>query len=107
MFRLTHANGLNEHHIEACGLTQQHGFSRFECHAAQRSTRWRGANEGVGVARQELHARFIAQNGTTRHGRAGIDGQHSDFMAFRDEMLPECLDKRRFTDAGNASYADA
>ena len=84
MFRLTHANRLNEHHIEACGLTQQHGFSRFECHAAQRSARWRGANEGVGVARQELHAGFIAQMEPPAMGER-IDGQHSDFMAFRDD----------------------
>jgi len=69
----------------------------FFGHTAQRAAGRAGADVGIGVHRQVLHARLVAQNRTTRHSGRGIDREHRHAVA-----LPNQVQAQRFDEGGLA-----
>ena len=59
---LPDAHRLDEYHVEARGFAQDDRLACLACHAAQRPGRRGGTDEDVGVARNALHAGFVAED---------------------------------------------
>ena len=61
---LPYSYGLNKYLVEPCSLTKYNGFTRLTSHAAQRTSRWTGTYEGIGMNGEFLHTCLITQDGT-------------------------------------------
>jgi hypothetical protein len=103
---LADADGLDRHHVEAGGLTQQHRLARAPGAAAERAGRRRRADESRVGTRELAHARLVTEDRAARPGARRVDGEHSDAMAVLDEVQAEGLDERRLARARRAGDAD-
>ena len=102
---LAHAHGLDDDHVVACGLADQHGLARLLGHAAQRAAAGAGADVGAFVDGEVLHARLVAQDGAARDGAGRVDGEHRHAVAQSDEIQAQRLDKGGLAHAGHAADA--
>ena len=66
-FTLAHTDGFNNHDVIAGSFTNQHGFTRFFSHTAQRAAGGAGPDVGFFMHRQHFHAGLVSQYGAARH----------------------------------------
>ena len=86
--RLPDADGLDQDHVEACGLAEQHRLAGLGRDAAQRAGGGGRADEGVRVDREPRHAGLVAENRAAGAGRSGIDRQHRHLVARASAWCP-------------------
>ena len=107
---LAHTYRLDENLVETSRLTKDDRLARLAGHTTQRTSRRTGADEGIRMYAEFLHARLVAQNTTLRTLRRGVDGQHSQpaTLLFQ-HMDAKLVDTRRFACARHATdaYTDA
>ena len=106
-FGLSDAHRLDEDHVESRGFAQHDRLARLAGHAAQRSRRGRRADEDVGIARNALHAGFVAENRAAAAFRRRVDGQHGELVPQRGDHVADGFDEGRFSGSGDARDADA
>ncbi len=82
---LADADGLDQHHVEARGLAQQHRLARHGRDAAERAGRRRGADEGALVDGEPRHPGLVAEDRAAGARRRRIDRQHRDLVALAGE----------------------
>ena len=105
-FVLADADGFDENDIEACGLTEEHGFAAFAADSAKRAAGGRWADVGIRLADEVLHAGFIAENAAAGDAAAGVHGKHGDAVAHGAELATERFDERAFAGTGHTGDAD-
>ena len=95
---LSHADRLDKDFVEARRLTENDRFSRLTSHTAQGACRRTGTDEGIGMQRQFLHTRLIAQDTALGALTGGVDGQDGQLatLLFQD-MDAKLVDTRRLT----------
>ena len=101
-FRLAHADGFDDDDVIARCFAHQHGFAGFFRHAAQRAAAGARADVGLFAHRQQFHARFVAQDGATRHRAGRVDGQHCHAVALANQVQAQ-----RFNEGGLANARHA
>ena len=105
--RLADSNGLDEHDVEAGGLTHQERFTRAPRHAPERSPRRRRADERLGSPRELLHARLVAEDRPAAAHARRVDREHRNAMPRIHEVQAERFDERRLPRARRAADAHA
>ena len=102
---LTHADGLDEHDVEASRLENSHRLRGSGRHAAELPARCHRPDEDICVGRVRLHAHAIAQQCATRERRRRVDREHTNpLLAF----TPQCNERgrrRRLPHAGRTGEA--
>src|SRR4029450_3374187 len=83
---LAYADRLDHDHVEAGGLAGQCGLARVPRDPAERAAGGGRVTCGAGGLVKPLHALLVAQNGAAAAPAGGIDREHRDLMALRDEM---------------------
>jgi len=106
-FRLADANRLDDDDIVAGRLTDQHGFAGLAGDAAEGITGRRGADEGVAVAGEVLHAGLVAEDRATGKLRGRVDGEHGDLEALLGQVQAKGFNEGAFPDPGDAGDTDA
>ena len=106
-FRLADADGLHDHHVIAGRLAQQQALAGAAGDAAQVPAGRGGPDEGGWLARQQLHARLVAQNRAASALAGRVHRQHGEAMAAAGQVQAERLDEGRFADARHAADAQA
>ena len=106
-FALAHTHRLHEDRVEPGRLAEQDGLPRLAGHAAQRTGARAGADKGVGIVTEGLHARLVAQDAALGAFRARVDGQHGQFVPARGQVGAEGLDKGALAGTRHARDADA
>ena len=104
---LADTHRLDQDHVEARRLAQQHGLARHPRDAAQRARRGRRADVGRGVDGEARHAGLVAQDRAAGAAARRVDGQHGHAVAGRGEQGAEGVDEGALADAGHAGDADA
>ena len=106
-FVLSHADGFHEDDIITGGLAEQHGLAALAADTAERAAGGRGADVGVRLADEVLHAGFIAEDAAAGDAAAGVHGEHGDAFPTLTKLAAERLDERAFPGSGDAGDADA
>src|SRR5699024_8810272 len=75
-FALSDSDRFDEYRIESGRFAQDDRLARLAGYAAERTRRRGRTYEDVGIGRNALHARLVAEYGTPAPLRAGVDGEH-------------------------------
>ena len=105
--RLSHADRLDDDHIEPGRFADGQRFARSRGDAAERRAGGRGADECVRRPRQLLHPCLVGEDRAAGHAARRVHRKHRDAMAARDQMQAERFDEGRLAHAGRAADADA
>ena len=104
---LAHADGLDDHDVEAGGLAHQHRFARLLGHAAQRAAGRAGADVGALVhdsrSMRVLSPRIEPPQTLERR----VHRQHGHAVAAFDQEQAQRLDEGALAHAGHAADAQA
>ena len=93
---LSYTYRLDEDLVEACGLTEDDGLAGLTGYTTQRTCRWTGADEGVRMQGEFLHAGLVTEDTALGTFRRGVDGKDSKFATFLLEYVDtELVDTRR------------
>ena len=103
---LSDTDGLDEDLVEAGSLAEDDGLTRLTGHATEGASRRTGANEGVGMLGEFLHARLITEDATLGALTGGVDGEHGQTASLlTQDMHAELVDARGLACTGNATDA--
>ena len=105
-FRLADPDRLDQHHVIACSLAEQHGLAGFCRHAAEGAGSGGGADEGVGVVGEVGHAGFVGEDRSAGAPRRRIDREHRNLATLFGQHGAQRIDGGRFADARRAGDAD-
>ena len=103
---LAHTNGLDEDHVVAGGLAEQHGLAGLAVHAAEAAFGRARADEAAPVDREPRHAGLVAQDGAPGAAAGRVDGEHGEALAGLDQAHAQALDEGGLAHAGHARDAD-
>ena len=90
---LAHADRFDEDGVVAGRFAKNHRFTGLAGHAAEGSSRGRGADEGVWMDGKFLHAGLVAQNRTFGTLAGGVDGQHGQLVVVAAEVHAKGFDE--------------
>ena len=104
---LADAHGLDNDHVKACRLAQQHGLAGLARHPAQSAARRRGSDEGIWIDAELLHPGLVAEDRTAGPAARRVHGQHGDLVPCCCKITAQSLDGGRFASPWHASDPDA
>jgi hypothetical protein len=103
---LAHAYRLDDHHVVARGLDQQHGLPGHPADPAHHPARWRGPNEAFRIDGEPRHPGLVAEDRPAAARGGGIDREHGHLVILGCQHAAEAVDQRRLADAGHAGDTD-
>ena len=106
-FGLPHAHRFDQNDVKTGRFAQRHRLTRAACHAAKLGLRRRGTDEGVWVARQQVHPGLVAQDAAAGPCRRRVHRQHRHPQSLPRQHQAKAFDEGRLAHARRAGQADA
>ena len=106
-FALADAHGFDQNQVVSRGFTELNGFGRGASHTSEGGGSSGRADEGIGMLRQVVHARFVSQKRTLGSLRRGVHGQDGHACATTDGIESKPFDQRALAGPGNPRESDA
>ena len=105
---LSDADSFDKYVVEAGSLAQYDGLAGAAGDTTEATCRRAGANEGIGVNGEFLHAGFIAEDGAAGDFAGGVDGEDCEArLGVTEDVEPEDVDRGALAGAGDAGDAYA
>ena len=103
---LSDADGLDDDDVEAGRLAEDQRLATAPGNTTQGLPGRRRSYKGLAASGKLFHARLVAEDGPAADRGRRVHGEHGRAVAGINNMIAECLDEGRFTDAGNTGYSE-